>query len=110
MRFFYLLLIIPSFVFSQECSSSGCTSKITDLYTNTNGVIYIGTQGDETKANCIPVSGVYFTLTPSKSTNSKEVYSSMLAAFIADKKIQLRIKENTTNCELAYVRLSSRGS
>ncbi|EGU57979.1 hypothetical protein VINI7043_12466 [Vibrio nigripulchritudo ATCC 27043] len=92
--------------FGQECTTWGCTSVISDLYTNADGAIYVGTYGDEKKANCTAVSGVYFTL-DSSSSNAKEVYSSMLAAFMSGKKIQLRIKEGHAKCELAYVRLST---
>ncbi len=69
-------------------------------------MIYVGTNGDETKANCTAVSGVYFTLNPS-SANAKEMYSSMLAAFMSEKKVRLRIKEGDAQCELQYVVLST---
>ena len=105
----YLLVAVLMFsipAFAQECTTWGCTSTISDLYTNADGLIYVGTNGDETKANCTAISDVYFTLSPS-SGNAKEVYSSMLAAFVSGNKIQLRIKEGHDKCELSYVRLST---
>jgi hypothetical protein len=100
------MLLFSLSAFGQECTTWGCTSVISDLYTNADGIIYVGTNGDEKKANCTAVSDVYFTLNPS-SGNAKEVYSSMLAAFMSGKKIQLRIKEGHAKCELSYVRLST---
>ncbi|MBN3495879.1 hypothetical protein [Vibrio neptunius] len=87
-----------------RCESWGCISTIETLYTNSNGDIYIGTPLDEKRANCTPVSGVYFSLNPS-AANADEVYSSLLAAYMAGTKIQLRVKEEHPRCELSYVRL-----
>ncbi|WMS88497.1 hypothetical protein [Pleionea litopenaei] len=90
---------------ADECKSWGCVSTISELYTNADGRIYIGTPLDEKLANCTPISDIYFTLNPS-SGNAKEIYSSLLAAFMANRKIQLRIKEGHAQCELSYVRLN----
>ena len=100
------LLLYSTSSFSEDCTTWGCTSKISELYINTDGSIYVSTDGDETKANCTTVSDIYFTLNPSTG-NAKEVYSSILAAFMTGKKIQLRIKEGHAECELSYVRLAT---
>jgi len=102
-----IFLILPSKVFANEqCTTWGCISTISELYTNADGLIYVGTPLDEKLANCTAISGVYFTINPS-SGNSKEMYSSLLAAYMSNKKIQLRVKEGHAQCELAYVRLST---
>ncbi|KOR33474.1 hypothetical protein TI05_00885 [Achromatium sp. WMS3] len=88
---------------ADSCETWGCVSTISTLYTNVNGVVYIGTPLDEKKANCTPVSGVYFTLNPSNSNNFQAVYSNLLGAYLQNKKIRLRIKERSPNCELEYV-------
>jgi hypothetical protein len=88
------------------CTSRGCISTVSDIYANADGAIYIGTPLDEKLANCTPVSGVYFTLNPN-SGNAKEMYASILAAYMANIKIMLRIKEGHGSCELQYVTLSS---
>jgi hypothetical protein len=104
--FFYMVLTLLSFsAASNQCASWGCLATIETLYTTVDGDIYIGTPSDEKLAKCTPVSGVYFTLNPA-SGNAKEVYSSILTAYMANKKIQLRIKEGSSNCELAYVKLT----
>lgn len=89
-----------------ECEKWGCIGKITEIYTNSDGEIYFGTEYNEKKANCTPVADVYFTLNP-KSENAKEIYSSVLSAYMAGKKIQPRVKEGSQRCELAYVLLST---
>ncbi|MEX0334654.1 hypothetical protein [Vibrio tubiashii] len=93
--------------FSDECTSWGCISTVETLYTNANGDIYVGTPLNETLANCTPVSNVYFTLNPS-APNASEIYSSLLAAYMSGKKIQLRVQEGHSRCELSYVRLDTR--
>ncbi len=95
----------PSITKADECTSAGCISTIESLYTNSSGLIYISTPLDETKANCTAYAGNYFVLNP-ESPNAKEIYSSLLAAYMSDSKIQLRINEGSPNCELAYVRLN----
>lgn len=89
----------------EQCASWGCTSTVSEIYTNVNGYIYVATPLDETKANCKVYPGNYFVLKP-EAQNIKEVYSSLLAAYVANEKIQIRIIENSPICEIAYVRLS----
>lgn len=91
---------------ADRCEHWGCISTIQTLYTNSDGAIYVGTPLDERLANCKAVSDVYFTLNPNAG-NKKEIYSSLLAAYVSGKKIQLRVKENTPDCELSYVRLDA---
>jgi len=57
-------------------------------------------------ASCTPVSGVYFSL-DTEMSNSKEIYSALLAAYMADKKILLRIIEGSNDCTIAYVKLDA---
>ena len=89
---------------ADECASWGCVSTIESLYTNASGLIYVSTPLDETKANCTVYPGNYFVLNPN-AQNKKEIYSSLLAAYMAGRKIQLRVVEGSPNCELSYVRL-----
>lgn len=100
-----LLMTSLSSMAANRCTTWGCLSTISTLYTNANGAIYIGTPFDEKLANCSPASGVYFSLDPN-AANAKEVYSTLLSSFMTNSVIQLRIKEGSTNCQLAYVRLN----
>lgn len=101
------LALFPLVSKANSCNAHGCVSTIENLYTTADGLIYIGTPADEKLVNCTAVSNVYLTLNPD-SKNAKEVYSSLLAAYISKKKIQLRVKEGSTKCELAYVNLDVR--
>ena len=83
----------------------GCISTIEEIYTNADVRIYIATPLDEKLANCSAISDAYFTINPS-SGNAKKMYSSVLAAFMSNTKMQLRVKEGHPQCELIYVRLS----
>ncbi|MGB5803473.1 MAG: hypothetical protein WBH21_05585 [Vibrio anguillarum] len=103
--FIFFMFFSISMSSQAECEKWGCIGKITDIYTNADGVIYIGSEYDEKKANCKPISDVYFTLNP-KSENAKVVYSSNLSAYMSDNKIQLRIQAGSNQCELDYGRLS----
>lgn len=102
-----LSILISTAVFADNCSTWGCVSTVEDLYTNANGYVYVSTPLDETKANCTVYPGNYFVLNPA-AQNFKEVYASLLAAFMSDKKIQIRIVEGSPRCEISYVRLSKK--
>jgi hypothetical protein len=91
---------------ADQCTSWGCISTVANVVTNADGVIYVGTPLDESLANCTAVSGVYFTI-DTTSGNAKEMYASVLAAYMSNKKIQLRVKEGHPLCELSYVNLST---
>lgn len=98
-----LAVVLSAPSFSDECETWGCTSKIEELHTGADGNVYIGTSLDETKANCTALNGSKFVLS-AEAKGAKAIYSSLLAAYMSDKKIQLRIVEGSSPCELAYVR------
>ncbi|MFY2509447.1 hypothetical protein ACN3E9_14505 [Vibrio pectenicida] len=102
----FMLIFFSTFSFSDECTTWGCIATIETLYTNADGDIYIGTPLDERKANCQPIADVFFTLNPNAS-NATQVYSSLLSAYMAGIKIQLRVKEGNPKCELSYVKLKT---
>lgn len=102
-----LSIVISTTVFAEgQCNSAGCISTISDLYTNAEGRIYVGTPHDEKAANCTPIADIYFTVNP-KAQNAEEMYSTLLAAYMSNKKVQLRVREGHSKCELAYVRLNT---
>lgn len=100
-----ICLLATSFYSQSQCSKVGCNAPISILYVNNNNNIYVGTTADETKANCSPVANVYFTL-KADAQNKKEIYATLLAAYMAKKKIFLRVNEGTEGCEIAYITLS----
>lgn len=100
------LILSQSVLAADRCESWGCISTVSELYTNHAGMVYVGTPLDETKANCTAHADVYFSLNPD-DRNFKEMYSSILAAYMSGSKIQLRVKTGTSKCELSYVRLNT---
>jgi len=89
-----------------ECKSWGCNSKIQKLLVTNTGKIVVATDGDEKKANCTPIAGIYLTISPS-TKGSNSIYSLLLTAKSLDKKVILRVSEGTKNCEIQYASLSN---
>ncbi|MCG7535516.1 hypothetical protein [Pseudoalteromonas sp. OOF1S-7] len=92
---------------ANTCSSIGCTSVIETLYTSENGNIYVGFPKDEKQAKCTPQSGIYFTLRP-EAKNINQMYSTLLYALASNKKVQVRIHENTQGCLISMVSVDTR--
>jgi hypothetical protein len=88
-----------------ECSASGCYEVFIDeLYPEANGGAWIRTSGNETLANCTPDSGIYLRL--NATLGFKEIYATLLAAQLSDKRVSLRIAEGSNPCTVAYVTLN----
>ena len=99
-----VFLLSPVVLIADECKSWGCISTLSEVYVTALSDIRIATPLDETLANCAPVSDKYFTIKQG-APNYEAMYSTVLAAYMADKKIQLRVKEGSSDCELSYIRL-----
>ncbi len=100
------LMGLVSGLFADTCNSHGCIDKIEKLYLEAaSGRILVGTPGDETLANCSPVSNVYFTLEQTQP-GYNTIYSTLLAAKIANKTVQLRIAEESSNCRIQYITIT----
>jgi len=103
----FLYIGMSQFSFAEDgCKSWGCVSTVSEITTKRNGYIFVATPLDENLANCAPYAGKYFSINPDFK-NSREMYSSLLSAYMSSKKIQLRVVEGSQNCELSYVRLST---
>jgi hypothetical protein len=88
-----------------ECSSAGCYDVlIEELYPTAEGGVWIKTTGDETLANCTANSNVFLRL--NMSAGYKDIYSTLLAAMLAEKRVSLRIVEGSNPCAVAYVTLN----
>lgn len=97
-------MLLPMVVIADGCKSWGCISTLSEVYVTALSDIRIATPLDETLANCAPVSDQYFTIKQG-APNYEAMYSTVLAAYMADKKIQLRVKEGSSDCEISYIRL-----
>ena len=86
-----------------DCEPHICTDVYVErLYTNTTGLIYVATSGDETKLDCTPVSGVYLSFNLS-DTAGDAFYSTLLAAQLSDRKVAVRIVNDSNMCSIQYI-------
>ncbi|MBV1878749.1 MAG: hypothetical protein KUG79_14000 [Pseudomonadales bacterium] len=100
-------LLTAEFAAADECQSWGCSSLINTLLIYADGTVKVGTPLLETNANCTPADGgYYFTLSPT-AVRREEQYSALLAAYIAQQKVQMVIVQNSNPCEINYIRLDS---
>ncbi|NRD72032.1 hypothetical protein HQQ94_01990 [Shewanella sp. VB17] len=87
------------------CRSTGCEDVYVDiLYVNASGIIHIGTSGDETLMSCTATSGVYATLKRSEPA-ADMIFSTLLAAQTANKKVHIRTEAKSADCKVLYVTL-----
>ena len=101
---FFLIFMSSDFVYSQ-CNPDYCWPVYIDkLYVNSNGIIYIGTDGDESVLNCGAVSGVYVTLDLS-DPGGDAIYSTLLTAQTTNKKVSIQVADGVTGCPIQYVTL-----
>jgi len=84
------------------CSSNICVGEIERLYTNSAGLLYIATDGDETALDCNAVANVYITL-PADDEHFNQKYALLLTAMSLNKTVGLRIINGSDNCSLSYV-------
>jgi hypothetical protein len=97
-----LPLATPAFA---ECWSAGCYGVfIEELYPTAEGGVWIKTTGDETLANCTANSNVFLRL--NVSAGYKDIYSTLLAAMLSEKRVSLRVVEGSNPCTVAYVTLN----
>lgn len=87
-----------------ECFSEGCADVyVEELYPEMQGGAWVQTSGNEALANCTVDSSIFLRL--HNETGFKEVYATLLAAQLADKKVFIRIVPGTNPCKISYVRL-----
>lgn len=92
---------------ADPCSGRFCArTTIERLYPASdvsNPRVYIQpADGGQTSLNCTAVGSVYLTLKDSHPL-FEQIFSALLEATIHDKRVTLRIKENTPDCEIAYI-------
>lgn len=98
------LTLFPLLTYA-DCGGNSCSNVYIDrLYVNANSseLVYIGTSGDETQLDCEAHAGVYAIL-DSNQGNADKIYSTLLAAQLANKKVRIRIDTNTVGCKVSYI-------
>ena len=102
-----LSLLIAGLLFANHsmagCAGKACSSVYIDrIFMQSNGGIFVGTNGDEELLNCTAVSKVYLTL-DSNDRNASHLYSLLRSAQVSDTKVFVRIVENSKNCKIQHV-------
>jgi hypothetical protein len=88
-----------------ECSAGGCYDVyVEELYPEASGGAWIKTSGNEALANCTADSNVYLRL--DNTAGYKEIYATLLAAQLSDKRVNIRIAEGSNPCRIHYVTLN----
>lgn len=103
---FLFLSLIPLISYA-GCSGNSCSSVYVDkLYVNatSSAKIYIGTSGDESLLDCEAHANVYVTLDSSQA-NADKIYSTLLAAQLANKTVRIRVDTSTAGCKVSYITL-----
>ena len=97
-----LLTALSSFVYA-DCTGGSCTSvKVESMQIDLSGVIYIQTNGNEAALNCRPEAGVFLKL-KATTDGGKNIYSGLLSAQARDQRVDVRIIDNVSPCEVSYV-------
>lgn len=75
-------------------------ARVLQLYTESNGTVYVQLSGPMSNLNCTLTSG-FVTLVPTRS-RYKEIYASLLATQFADRVITVRIDTGSIGCTIGY--------
>ncbi|WP_020413341.1 hypothetical protein [Microbulbifer variabilis] len=106
-KIFYMLVMTSiANLANADCSGTSCVGVYVDrLYVTSHGIVHVGTNGDEKLLDCDAESGVYATLDLNNYTGADAIFSTLLSAQMADKKVQIRITEGSAGCSVQYVTL-----
>ena len=87
-----------------DCAQESCTDvEVMRLYLRPEGDVLIDTSGDEKALSvCTPSEGKYIHL-KSDHKNKQEIYSTLLSAQFAGKKVWIRVSNNQSPCQVEYV-------
>jgi hypothetical protein len=110
MKRFWLFMICAALAPSlanAECGVTGCALvRVVQVYIEANGNLYVQTNGDETRANCVPDSGTYLFLS-GNATKFSEVYELLLFSFREGRTMNIRIVEGSNPCEISWVSIAT---
>jgi len=87
------------------CSTVLCEGKVSRLYFS-GDFLYIGTDGDEKALNCTSPGGTLVSI-PASDQFIDEKYALLLTAVSLDKKVGIRINENSATCTVNYVYMNN---
>lgn len=97
------LLFLLSSMASADCLQHICSNiEIQRIYLNSSGLVYIGTNGTETKLDCAPVSNVYLTFNLSAPAGDA-LYATLLASQMSKAQVSIRIENGSQGCKIQYI-------
>lgn len=98
-------LSVDSFGYCNAGSCYGIQDEVVrSIYPTQGGLVYLEAPAEKENLNCTLAEGFYMSLAPSHP-RFNEIYSTILTAMTAGKKLQIRISEGSGNCKVAYVRM-----
>ena len=98
-----MLLLFCATAAAANCVSVRCNDVYVErLFVRANGLISVGTSGTETGLSCTPFNTDYLTLDP-QGANADAIYSAILAAQLADKRVTFRMDDGSPNCTIQYI-------
>lgn len=110
MRYLLLTFLLFASASWAGCNNIACYGVGKDVLTRTylasSGNIYIGAPVGKENLKCDLFEGQYMTLKPAHPLFS-EIYSTILTGIAAQKQLQIRIVENSPECEVMYVTINS---
>jgi hypothetical protein len=92
-----------------ECSAISCENeRILVMQTTAAGDVYIKTSGTLANLGCTLAGGVYMTLSTSSTATPrfKEIYATLLAHYMSDRPLSIRISDGSVGCTIAYIQAS----
>ena len=85
-----------------DCNATSCTAIFVDrLYVDDSGLIYIHTSGSEANLTCNAPNN-YLAISPTNA-GKKDMMAMLLSSQVSNKKVNIRLKDGVTNCEVAYI-------
>ena len=89
-----------------DCNGGACSDiKVQNLYAMSNGTITVETTGNELNLNCTSSGNGYVTVAPT-DPGKNAIYSMLLTAQTTQKKVYIRVVDNSNQCRINYVFLA----
>ncbi len=99
-KLFVGIAMLSSLIYA-DCNQGGCYDvEVTRIFATDAGVVWVTPSGDVSKLNCNPAGGTSLTLEDTAGKNA--IYSFLLTQMTTKKHVNLRIKEGSEGCSIAY--------
>ncbi|MDO6580639.1 hypothetical protein Q4491_04705 [Photobacterium sp. 2_MG-2023] len=109
MRYLVLTFLLFTSASWAGCNNIACygvgKDVLTRTYLSSTGNIYIGAPVGKENLKCDLFEGQYMTLKMNHLLY-REIYSTILTGIAAQKQLQIRIVENSPECEVSYVTMN----